>query len=89
MSYLRTADCPPFPDTWRGRRAELPVSHMTDEEIDHAIELILRKGATIHDIPTSQYGRRVAVQTFMKLEEGAPFREEDVQYWGFTPGQPR
>lgn len=89
MDFVPTAKCKKYPDTWRGVRPEMPLSHMDDTDIDHMLELMLKDGVTVNDIPRSQYGRRVAVDTMFKLERGQP-----IQYGVSVPtpyrvGQPR
>ena len=78
-----------YPDTWRGVRPELPLSHMTDEEIDQTLSLMLKDGVTYNDIPRSQYGRRVAVDTMFKLERGHPIAYGVSVPTPYSPTQPR
>lgn len=89
MQFVPTADLPKYPDTWRGHRPEMPLPHYTDADIDQGIAFILAKGATINDIPTSQLGRRVALATYIALEQGKPIDQHTVVPTPFKAGQPR
>lgn len=89
MEFRPTKDCKKFPDTWRGLRPEMPCSYISNEEVDQAIEHILAKGASHNDIPTSQYGRRVAVMTYLQLEAGQPITYGVSVPTPYKAGQPR
>lgn len=89
MDFIPTSKCRVYPDTWRGIRPEMPCSHMTDEEIDHCLSLLMRDGVTTHDIPKSQYGRRVTVDTYFKLERGTPIQYGVSVPTPYKPGQAR
>lgn len=63
---MKTADCPKMPEHMKYQRVQKPVRDLTDEEIDHWIGVMipfLAKGA---QVPSTQYGRRVAVQSFLR-----------------------
>lgn len=89
LPFVPTHTCRVFPDTWRGIRPEFPLSHLTDDEIDHCLLLMLKDGVTVNDIPRSQYGRRVAVDTMFKLERGHPVAYGVSVPTPYSPGQPR
>lgn len=89
MDFLPTAQCRKYPDTWRGVRPELPLAHMDDTDIDEALSQMLRDGVTINDIPRSQYGRRVAVDTMFKLERGTPIQFGVSVPTPYRPGHAR
>lgn len=89
MTLLPTSQCRKFPDTWRGLRPEMPLSHMSDTEIDQCLALMIGNGVTVNDIPRSQYGRRVAVDTMFKLERGEPVQYGVSVPTPYSPGQPR
>ena len=87
--FLPTEHCEKYPSPMRYARPELPVAHLSNEEIDQALSYIVAKGATYNDIPTSQYGRRVAVSTYCDLERGIPVdRGQDIPRH-YREGQPR
>lgn len=72
MSLITTAELPRYLHSYPDGAPSMPLSHMSNEDIDMAISMILRKGGNIADVPKSQYGRRVLVDTFMRLERQCP-----------------
>ena len=68
MPFIPTSRCPIYFNTNYPAHQEFPCVHLSNEEIDLALQEMLNKGVTESEIPKSQYGRRVAVMYYLKGE---------------------
>lgn len=89
MPKIKTADCPILPAHMQGQKPEIPVPHLLDEDIDLALDYMHQRGAFDMDPPATKYTRRIAVATFLKMEQGTPVDEALHPWESYNPTQPR
>jgi hypothetical protein len=65
MTFTPTSQCPKSAVGLYYKQTDMPLPHLTDEEIDTYIQAMIDAGAKPKLLPTSQIGRRVAVRYFL------------------------
>lgn len=67
----------------------MTYTDLTDEDIDLAIAHMLTQGVHVEDVPRTQFGRRKAVEAYLRYEPIQPL-SLDVRPWTpKNPTQPR
>lgn len=65
MTWIPTSECHIYPPNSGMRNVRLPLSNMTDEEIDVHLWKMIDAGAHPNTVPRSQYWRRCAVREWL------------------------
>ncbi len=86
---VKTSLCPKYPISGANAGQKWPLDRLTDDDIDLALSYMLRQVGDNLFIPTSNYGRRIAVSTFLAYEQIQPVPQTAPVPTHFKPGQPR
>lgn len=88
-SFRKTAYCKVRPDVFIPNLHPLACPDLSDDEIDQALDYALGKSGGVEQLPRTQYGRRVAVASFLAYERTQPVHPGITPPTPFRPSQPR
>lgn len=89
MNFRPTAQCRKLPSYIALLGEILPLNYLTDGDIDLALQHMLERGAPLESMPVTQYGRRAAVASYIKMEQIRPISPGSHVPTPFEPSQPR
>jgi len=89
QSFIPTEQCRRLPAYLVGSRPPKPVPHLSNVEVDQCLEFMLSHGAHDMQLPTTQYGRRVAVDAHLTYERIHPVTATQKPWHPTNPTQPR
>lgn len=89
MDFKPTKQCPKVPDHGMASNYRKPCKQLDSDTVDTFLQTMVDQGAPLSGIPSTQYGRRIAVEAFLRYNAIRPLLQEHKPWIPSTPTQPR